>query len=324
MNLAIRVGSVAVSPSPFGLTATGVASAVLVARSSITDPSLAALAWTAFVALLVLGVVVPVVAISRLRLGVVGQPADTVVGRPTALRLAVSGPAILDSVAIGGRGDRWSCPVGEESVIELTWDRRSVRSNQALYVTTDGPLGVVRIAKHVRVDLPRPLAIGPDPLAQSWTVPVAPDDGSEAWTGSALGSSDRVRSVRPYRSGDPAHLVHWPTSARVGSLVVKEFEPPVRPGIVLVVDLGASDEAIEDRRAEAERVVADAAGLALAVLRGGGGVMLCTCEEGRPIAAEVGDAQRLNRRLAAVGAGVPGAVGSGGGGAAWPVVVKSL
>ena len=33
-----------------------------------------------------------------------------------------------------------------------------------------------------------------------------------------------VRSLRPYRIGDPIRLVHWRTSARIGELRVREFE----------------------------------------------------------------------------------------------------
>ena len=44
-------------------------------------------------------------------------------------------------------------------------------------------------------------------------------------------------SVRPYAPGDPAHLVHWPSTARTGTLVVRELEPPAPIGQAIVVDL---------------------------------------------------------------------------------------
>ena len=44
------------------------------------------------------------------------------------------------------------------------------------------------------------------------------------------GRADVVRAVRPYVAGDPARLVHWPTSARRGELVVREHDPPANEG----------------------------------------------------------------------------------------------
>ena len=115
--------------------------------------------------------------------------------------------------------------------------------------------------------------------------------------------------MRPYRSGDPAHLVHWPSSARVGSLVVREFEPPTRPGVVLVVDLGPAAVPVDGSAVGAapdaavdtavERAVAEAAGLAAAVLAFGGRVLLCTHEHGRAHTAEVATPLQARRRLAA-------------------------
>ena len=55
------------------------------------------------------------------------------------------------------------------------------------------------------------------------------------------GGGDTVRAVRPYAPGDPARLVHWPTSARRGEIVVREHEPPPALGVALVVDLRGTD-----------------------------------------------------------------------------------
>ncbi|WP_218081520.1 DUF58 domain-containing protein [Anthocerotibacter panamensis] len=49
-----------------------------------------------------------------------------------------------------------------------------------------------------------------------------------------------TRSVRPYRSGDPMRWVHWRTSARSGTLQVRELEQPQGGGgLTLVLDLAA-------------------------------------------------------------------------------------
>ena len=89
------------------------------------------------------------------------------------------------------------------------------------------------------------------------------------------GPGDTVRAVRPYVPGDAARLVHWPTSARRGTLVVREHEPPAALGVALVVDLNGSPD-------DVELVASRAAGIGRATLAAGGAVWCCTSEAGRP------------------------------------------
>jgi uncharacterized protein (DUF58 family) len=117
-----------------------------------------------------------------------------------------------------------------------------------------------------------------------------------------------VRSVRPYLPGDSARLVHWPTSARRGTLVVREHEPPVVVGVALVVELHGTTE-------EVELIASRAAGLGRATLAAGGAVWCCTNESGRPVSARVVDQRDLGRRLARAGTGPAGSPPVG-----WPVV----
>ena len=119
-------------------------------------------------------------------------------------------------------------------------------------------------------------------------------------------SGDTVRSVRPYVAGDPARLVHWPTTARLGTLVVREHEPSAAIGVALVVDLTG------DR--DVERVASRAAGIGRATLAANGSLWLCTSETSGPVSARVVDVRDLSRRLARAGAGTPGAPPPG-----WPV-----
>jgi uncharacterized protein (DUF58 family) len=100
--------------------------------------------------------------------------------------------------------------------------------------------------------------------------------------------------VRPYVSGDPARLVHWPTSARRGELVVREYEPPPALGVALLVDLrGPRPEAIAGR----------AAGIGVATLKAGGIVWCGTCDDDGPVGGIVSDERELGRVLARAIAG---------------------
>lgn len=47
----------------------------------------------------------------------------------------------------------------------------------------------------------------------------------------SLSGTDEFRGIRDYRSGDAVRSIHWPATARLERLVVKEWDPPApRPG----------------------------------------------------------------------------------------------
>jgi uncharacterized protein (DUF58 family) len=62
-----------------------------------------------------------------------------------------------------------------------------------------------------------------------------------------------VRGVRPYRPGDPIRSIHWRTSARHGELLVREYDAPPAPELVVVVEpwLPASPTAVQRGNLEA-------------------------------------------------------------------------
>jgi uncharacterized protein (DUF58 family) len=123
------------------------------------------------------------------------------------------------------------------------------------------------------------------------------------------GGGDTVRAVRPYVPGDAARLVHWPTSARRGTLVVRENEPPPTVGVALVVDLNGRSEDVEEAASRAM-------GIGRATLAAGGAVWCCTSEADGPVSSRVADVRDLGRRLARAAAGEPPPPPPG-----WPVEV---
>ncbi|MCZ7630128.1 MAG: DUF58 domain-containing protein [Microthrixaceae bacterium] len=138
-------------------------------------------------------------------------------------------------------------------------------------------------------------------LAGSANEPAAPPG--------VVNSGDTVRSVRPYVRGDPAHLVHWPTSAHAGELMVMELEPPADHLLVVVVDLRRAGGA---EQAEAvENAVRLAAGAVQRGLDEAMRVMLCTAQPDGPSTVEVHDIRRMRRLLAAAVPGPPGGVPEG-------------
>jgi len=51
-----------------------------------------------------------------------------------------------------------------------------------------------------------------------------------------VGESEEFMQVREYRPGDPLKRIHWPSSARIGALAVKEFQDEYYARIALVLD----------------------------------------------------------------------------------------
>jgi len=51
-----------------------------------------------------------------------------------------------------------------------------------------------------------------------------------------VGDSEEFMQVREYRPGDPLKRIHWPSSARIGTLAVKEFQDEYFSRVALVLD----------------------------------------------------------------------------------------
>jgi len=82
------------------------------------------------------------------------------------------------------------------------------------------------------------------------------------------GSGMELFGVREYRAGDPLRRIHWRSSARLGELVVREYEPP---GVQTV---GIFCDPSPPTREAADQVARLAASEAWDCIRGGGRVVL--------------------------------------------------
>jgi uncharacterized protein (DUF58 family) len=128
--------------------------------------------------------------------------------------------------------------------------------------------------------------------------PVPVEEPLAATALAARSGGEAVRTLREYVRGDPARLIHWPSTARRGQLVVKQLEEPDRPGLVLRVDLGADPD-------QADEVAGRAMGAALGGLRAGLDVTLLTAEADGPRAGVVRSPVDAGRRLARAVSGPP-------------------
>jgi len=244
---------------------------------------------SALLATLVAGAVWPGVLLRTVRVSVTA-PRDATAGRPIALRVDVRGWGQQAKVRVlSPRGPWTSVAVPAGGVIDVVPERRGVVGDVTFEVRGAGPLGLVWWRCRGRVELEHPIEVGPVPTEPA-RLPAAAAGGAGGDPRAGAGL-DVVRSVREYVPGDPARLVHWPVTARHGSLVVKELDDPASRRLAIVVDLRGDAVA-------AEHAASRAAGLAVRALRHGMAVTMATAEPGEGRVAAVKTRLDVSRRLA--------------------------
>ena len=238
-----------------------------------------------------------VLATRRVRATVEATPTDAYVGDTVPFTLSVTGPSLLFHVRVAAKGPFLVVTPPASGRLVAVADRREVVTEVEVEVAGSGLCGLVTCARRRRVPLPRPLAVGPRPLAPHHSFP----ELFGAWGEGAPRPApvgDVIRGVRDYVPGDPVRRVHWPSSARRGDLVVKEVEEPGAPRLVVVLDLGGG-------AAAGEQAAARAAWYAYEALGRGYEVMLATAEPNGAVTGRVGPPSDVNQRLARAVRGKP-------------------
>jgi uncharacterized protein (DUF58 family) len=186
--------------------------------------------------------------------------------------------------------------------VELTTSRQARRrgpqASATVTLRSSAPFGVAECQRRRRVDtetlvLPAVVALG----ALSF---VRPADTAEHAIRSAprRGLGPEYLGIREYRAGDSMRHVHWPSTARIGTVMVREFEVEQTRRIAIVVD--ASWDAGTDGWTPLDRVCAAAASVASAALvQGHGARLILPQATGVEVLART-DASELLRRLAHV------------------------
>ena len=265
--------------------------------------------WVALAAALVVGLIGPRVLIRRLAV-TVSSPRDAVVGETLDLTVTVHGVrAEIEMRALDPTGPWRRVPTGTPVLLPHLADRRGLFPQVRVETRVTAPLGMLAAQRVHDIDLPWAVEVAPRPLQVAWS-PARSDAQGDAHPASlAAPTGDLVRSVRPYVVGDPRHLVHWPSTARTGALVVRELDAPapVRQAVVLdLTDLGD----------QTERAASYALGACLAVLTAGGQLLVVTHEdEAGPVVGLVRHPVDAGRRVARAVPGPPGPPPAG-----WPIV----
>jgi uncharacterized protein (DUF58 family) len=224
---------------------------------------------------IIVGAFAPVAVVRRARLSIEAPEAGTV-GSPMELALDARGPVVADIAAFGT--GPFALHTGTLSIVPT---KRGVFRVIEITVSSTAPLGFMPWRRRFTVDLGRDLEIGPSPLSSGAPVArQARDTGDED-----------VRSTREYEPGDTFKSIHWPATARTGTLIVRQMDAPTAPDVVIAVDLSGDRDLAEIRASRA-------AGLARAALDMGAKVTLATCETSGPVTSPVTSARAINARLA--------------------------
>jgi uncharacterized protein (DUF58 family) len=236
----------------------------------------------------VIGLGGPAFATRRASVEVTANPTDTTAGLPAAVEVRTSTAVRIEPVDPPGPSVTTAAGIAR---LELVASRRGPVERVVMHVCSAAPFGFLWWRKRVVVPLVRPM----------WVAPLAtrPDLFELAGARGAALAGDRqrddqsgaIRGVRPYVAGDSRRMVHWPSSAHRGELMVREAERPDEAARRLEVVLPDDGDA-------GDAVAARALATVLDLLAGGAAVVLTTTERDGPHTGLVTTPAEAGRRLA--------------------------
>lgn len=187
------------------------------------------------------------------------------------------------------QGVRPSLPVAPsfDQPIQTRYTFRPMRRGRykwsGLRVRGTDALGLVNRERVYRSD-PVELTVYPAPIPVSLEIsPIAGWGTSDLDSGRARGAGLETRGIREYVSGDPLRYVHWPTSARSGKLMVKEFETGSGVSINFILQRTQGTDVGSEKASSLEAMCGHALFLAEQYLKGGALVSFPVHED--PLAA---------------------------------------
>ncbi len=126
---------------------------------------------------------------------------------------------------------------GEKAHVELVKEahRRGVFTSGQVVLSSGAPFGFTRSRRTLDVVsdvvvVPRWAELRSFPILEPSSFP-----SDVLHERARTGAGQEYLGVREYRPGDPQRAVHWRTTARVGQLVVREFEEEVQSRVTLIL-----------------------------------------------------------------------------------------
>jgi len=268
--------------------------------------------------LLVANTVITRIMLGRIRLDA-RAPAIAIAGQPFEFRLHTQSPRSAVCAVNAGHTDTWvPCAIPGQIVATTLIASRGVFQHVTIGVQTSMPLNLVAFLRRAQVELGAPIHVGPAPVKASLP--------SMQMTQPAVGCSPvgtqqgEPAGIRQFVHGDSYRDVHWATTARTGTMKVRDRrERSIERTVAATIE--AADEG------ESDQVLGHSYTVLSQLLAGGVPVELTTLEPAvggdcgparslgrrppRPVTARVDNQRELIRRLARVQLGPIGSRPSG-------------
>ena len=207
-------------------------------------------------------------------------------------------PLVRGSLPMAGRSSR-------RMRVAVTFERRGMRRLAPARLVIADPLGLIE--RQVEAGAGQEVIVLPriEPVIAAGGGAGAAADAVVGARPAEVAAEVEMESLRPYREGAPASRIHWPTVARVGTLMERRLLADSDSQPLVVLDpTHPADEAALDMAVRA------AASLCLHLARAGGcSLLLPGDRRAVDIGADLGSWPSLHVRLALVepGAGAPAA-----------------
>lgn len=236
----------------------------------------------------VIGLFAPAIACWMSRVTVLSMPEDIVAGSHGVIVFGVNHAVRLkichdeqDHVGLSlsdsgsGRG---------EYILSARY--RGVVEHLNLEIATSWPFGILWWRKYFIVGLERPIYILPQSKRSATRFDAANDDT----VGKGASYSGDQRGIREYVPGDTPRDVHWPATAHVGKMMVRERD--AQHSYPLLIDVRLPDDLVE-----ADGIAQEYMGLSEAAIRSGKPVIMHTLEPHGRVQGIVRDSRTAGRRL---------------------------
>jgi len=186
---------------------------------------------------------------------------------------------------------------GERVVVETRRpaSRRGVWVTEDVLVTSGAPFGVAEARRQVAavsetVVHPRLVRLDDLPFLEA-----APTPERAMHSVPRRGGGPEYLGIREYRTGDSLRHVHWPSTARHGEVMVREFEREQTRRLAVVIDT-MTDGGVGET--PLDRCCSVAASVAFAAHTVGQGVRLVAAADGTPVSLARAEPHALLRWLA--------------------------
>ncbi len=236
----------------------------------------------------VIGLLAPAVICWLLRLRVVAMPEDIVAGSSGVIVFWMNHSARLslchdEHDYVGLSLSSFNTERGEYL---LSARYRGVTDHLHLDVSTSWPFGILWWHKYITINLERPIYILPRSKRSAMLFNATNEDG--AGNGASYGGDQR--GIREYVPGDTPRDIHWPATAHMGKMMVKERDKQHSSPLLL-------DVRLPDNVVEADGIAQECMGLSEAAIRSGKPVVMYTFEPHGRVQGIIRDSRTAGRRL---------------------------